>query len=97
MSIAGHPEYVGVITISNCSSSILTSRTIPMSVMVSTGTSGSVTFERMYQAVLICFMAGVVIRFCTTLQLDMPVADIAIRPTGNPDVRCAHLVYRQYA
>jgi len=72
ISMAGQPVYVGVITTSISSPLIFTSLTMPRSVMVKTGISGSVTCSRISRIFCVS-MVDVV----TTRHLDKFAAGIA--------------------
>src|SRR5579864_5236917 len=98
-AIAGHPEYVGVIVTTKvelalcafvvkfvCSSSHLTSRTMPKSTTESLGISGSLTESNQAQ---ISSRKGKLVCISVTIGLgDKHAAGIAFQLTNSPEPRC---------
>lgn len=87
VSIAGHPEYVGVINISTLFSGLmmLMFLTMPRSLMVSTGTSGSG----------IVLSIDNILFVSTTLNWDKYAAYIAFLGASYINVRYAFLPFLQ--
>src|SRR5690606_4300389 len=89
-SMAGQPEYVGVMVTVQVDPSQTTSRIMPRSTTEITGISGSGTCSShsiMRWGVSVC-------RVLTTVLLDRPVAETAFQPRYNPAPRYDGLQYR---